>query len=265
MPLQKLPAQLGQGLNEILLRRGRVDLDGTCCFCQIFFQQGHEGILGNIHAEGRGNFTLIHGDHIRKIQLRAGRFVKALAGEYVDIRVGQLAFDDLTARRRVDHMARQRRQIGDAFGQCRGADALLGADDANNAQVLAGSDSRFHIRFIAGHIFPDLVFTVVAVQSRNRDQLEFQLQQILIGPFLGTLRVLIFLAAHDFRDDFLQNRRILQAHGIGHIVRDLVGIGQDHDHLSVMLRPAAFDHIILRIQQFPVIDHFIEHIRCHVG
>ena len=73
-----------------------------------------------------------------------------------------------------------------------------------------------------------------------------------------------FTAVHDLFNQFFQNMRIFQTQCIGHIVGNLIWIGKHHQQFIVMLRPASLRHIILGIQQFPVVDHFIKNVGSHI-
>ena len=105
-------------------------------------------------------------------------------------------------------MAGQIRGIGNTGGQRRGINTLSGTDDTHNLQVLTLRDHTFHIGLIAGHIFPDLIFSVVAIHGGNGNQFESKIHQILIGPLQRPLHFSILIPAHHLGNDIFENLRI---------------------------------------------------------
>ena len=217
----------------------------------------------DIHAEGRGNRPGIHGNHILEIEFCFILFVKPAAGEHIHFRVGLLGFHKLRIRSNLNHLTGQAGSVGNAGRKGRCIHSFPGADDANDLQRLAFGNDLLHMGFVPGHILPNHVFFIVPVQIRHIHQPQVHTHQIIIGPLLGIGYLLHHLATHDVIHDLIQQFRCLQAQGVGHHVGDLAGIGQDHDHLIVTLRPFALKHLILGLQHFPVVDHFVENVRTH--
>ena len=266
MPQQHVAAHIPQYVQEVGLGFAGIHIQVGKGVAQVIRQHPHNGVGVDIHAEGGGNGIGIHSDHILKAQLillvlRA----EGLAREYVDGGVRQLIPDDLRLGRGIHHIFGQLPGVGNACGHQRSRDTLPGAHDANDLQFLPGSRQIFHIASVAGHILPDPIFSIIAVEVSGIHQAEFQFHQLFVLPLHRLLIGPAGLPLHDGLHLCLQLGRTLHAQGIGHIVGDTGGIRQNKDHFRVILRPPAPDHLILGFQQFPVVDHFIEHIGVHVG
>ena len=263
--LQHFPGHLTESIQKCVLGRGGIHFNGRHHFLQISFQHGQDAVCGNIHAKGRGNRISVHRDHILKIQGGFCLLIEAASGKHIHFPVRKLGFDQLRFLCPLDHPAGQTGGIGNTGGKSRGIGTFSGTDNAHNLEGLRRFKNRFHMVFIIGHIFPDIVLLVILVKVRNIHQPQFQIQQVFVGPLFRIGNGLHILTCPDFVHDPIQQIRILQAQGIGHIVGNLTGVRQNNDHLIVFFRPSAPKHLILRFQKLPVIDHLIENIRCHVA
>ena len=265
---EHIRGQTGQCFRKIRLGGCHALLDNTAEITHIVPQQGHDGLHTDVHAEGIGQHGFIHGDHILKIQgILPGIFTEGLACKHIDLWIPALGSNDFRLRGNGHHVFRKACGVGNAHGQCRRGNTLLGAYNAHHLQLHTRSYSVTHIVIVCGHILPDIIFRIILVQGGCGNQAEPQAHQLIIGPFLALIEGLRIhdFSPHDLGHQFHQRFRILQAQGIGHKVRDLAGITEHDDQLIVAFRPAALQHIILGGQHFGVIDHLMEHIGVHVG
>ena len=118
---------------------------------------------------------------------------------------------------------------------------------------------------VLGQVLPDLIFFVKLIQIRGQHQTEVQSHELIIGPGHGLGGDSGLLALHELVDHTLQLRRVPHAQGVGHVVREHMGVAQDHDHLVVMFRPPARQDLVLLVEQLPVVHHFVEHVAVHIG
>ena len=263
---QHLVAHDPQGIQEILLGSGGIHVDVLHHIVQIGAEQIHNAVGADVDAEGGRNGIPIHGDHILKAQLILLVLrTEFLAGEHIHGGVGQLILHQAGICCAFDHMAGQILGVGNTGAEQRGGGSLLGADNAHHRKFHAVFNQGLHMLCTAGHILPDRVFFVIAVEAGRIHQLKFQIQQFIVGPAAQFPFYLRLFATHDLLDHLLQALRIFQAQSIGHVIGNRVGIRQHKDHFVIAFRPASPYHFILGFQQLNVVDHLIEHIGIHIG
>ena len=103
---------------------------------------------------------LKEGSHI-KIIIRF--FTKFFIGKDINIFIFHLSFYDFTVFRFLDHMISQLCRIIDTGSKQGSVGILRWLHDTDHFQVFPVFHQFFHIFIIIRFVFPDLVFTVVAV------------------------------------------------------------------------------------------------------
>ena len=223
----------------------------------------------HIHAESRGERVGIHGDHILKIQLGLrGIRIEIGSREHIHVGICQLADNDGAVLCLLDHVLCQSGSVADARLKEGAGVAVRGAYDADDLQFLAVIDEIAHITLVVGHILPDIILCIVAVEIGCGYQTETQRKQLVVRPLHGNARILRslkVLSAHHQRNGFLQLGGILQSQRIGGIVRQPVGVAQNQDHFLIAFRPPSAQQLILGGEQGNIVHHFVKNIRVHIG
>ena len=163
-PQKQSLAHIPQCCGICRLGRGSIGTGGFHRFLQVALEHADDVVGVDVHAECRGNGLGILRNHILEIQFRLLLLIKPAVGEHIHLWISLLGFHQFRTRGYLNHLAGQAGGIGNTGREGGSIGTLLCTDNAHNFQRFALCNGFLHMGFVFGHILPNLVFFIVAVQ-----------------------------------------------------------------------------------------------------
>ena len=203
---------------------------------------------------------LKEGSHI-KIIIRF--FTKFFISKDINIFIFHLSFYDFTVFRFLDHMISQLCRIIDTGSKQGSVGILRWLHDTDHFQVFPVFHQFFHIFIIIRFVFPDLVFTVIAVIIRSIDQFKGGSQNILITVCADIIRSIHIFILHKLFDHIVKFHGISESQCVQEKIADTSVRSHNYHTFVITFRPATCFYIILVFIQILLSRHLIKHICAH--